>query len=129
MVRKQQGFTIVETLVTIVILGAITTGVAAGFLTIQQLQSKTRIYDMAVRAAQLEIESLRNNNYVTLPIGSSSFTSDLPSDLPNNATGTVVVSEPDSGLKRVDVTINYNYLGRDEQVQLSSMIGILGIAR
>lgn len=130
MLQKQQGFTIIESLTGIVVIGVIVLGVATIFWTGQAHLQRSEAYDAAVREANRKIESMRNNTYSALAAGEiDDFSDELPSSLPSGSTGTVAISEPESGLKRVDVTIEYTVNGQQEEVKMSSMIGILGIAR
>lgn len=100
------------------------------FITTQGLQNQTMYTDYATRAAQREIETLRNDNYASLTPGQNiDFSSQLPSDLPKNSTGTVVVSQPEADLRRVDVTVSYNSGGHQHDVTLSSLIGVIGITQ
>jgi prepilin-type N-terminal cleavage/methylation domain-containing protein len=126
----QSGFTLVELLVTIILIG-LTVGWLSGiFITVQNLQSQSQYTDMAARAAQREIETLRNDNYASLTPGQTiNFTSDLPSGLPKGSTGTVQVSQPVSDLRRVDVTVSYKVNGNQRDITLSSLIGVIGITQ
>jgi len=73
---------------------------------------------------------LRNSNYNSLTIGQNiNFSSSLPTMLPGPRTGTVVVTQPMSGLVRVDVTVAYSDHGISRQVELSSLIGVIGISQ
>lgn len=112
------------------IIGVLISGVATVFIGAQNTQHRTLVLEAATRAGQLQIESLRNNNYSSLVPGEDiDFTSSLPDVLPNDKVGTVKVSEPKPGLRRVDVEITYTNQGKDERVELSSLIGILGITQ
>lgn len=124
---KQQGFTLVELVLTIVAFGFVSAAITELFSGIQLIQSKASYLEVATRAAQQEVESLRNNNYSQLTAGSNiSFT--VPSSLPAGS-GNVAISEPVSGIKRVDVTVSYNDHGQTRQVELSSTIGVIGISQ
>lgn len=126
----QSGFTIVELLVTIIIIGIITASLSSLFISTQNIQKKTTYMDTAIRAAQREVEVLRNDNYSTLTAGQTiDFTSQLPTSLPSSRNGTAVVSEPVADLKRVDVTVTYNEGGKQQKVILSSLIGVIGITQ
>lgn len=130
MLQKQQGFTIIESLTGIMVIGVIVLGVATILWTGQAHLQRSEMYDAAVREANRKIESMRNNTYSALAAGVvDDFSDELPSSLPTGSTGTVAISEPEAGLKRVDVTIEYTVNGQQEEVKMSSMIGILGIAR
>ncbi len=126
---RQAGFTIVELLVTIAIVGITTASLSSLFISIRNVQQQTLHVDAATRAAQREIETLRNDNYASLTPGQViNFTGQLPSSLPN-ANGTVQVSQPAADLRRVDVTVSYQSGGSQRSVQLSSLIGVIGITQ
>lgn len=126
----QSGFGLAEVVVTIALLAIMSIGLTGMFRAIVHIQGSARNQQVATLAAQREIESLRNNNYNSLAAGSTiNFTADLPADLPSPKSGTVAVSEPSSGLKRVDVTVTYNQSGKNKQVIVSSTIGIIGITQ
>lgn len=130
MKKNTHGFTIPELLVVMAIIGVLIAGIASVFISAGQTQARARLLDTATRAGQLQIESLRNYNYTNLTPGEDiNFTDTLPSTLPPDKQGIVRVSEPEPGLRRVDVEITYTTQGREERVALSSMIGILGIAQ
>jgi len=130
MVRKQNGFTIVELVITIVFLGFVVLGISQLYVSIQRIQEQTAYLQAASHAAQTEVESLRNDNYNALTAGQNiDFTAQLPTTLPTPRTGTVVVSEPQAGLKRVDVTITYTEHTHQHKVALTSLIGVIGISQ
>jgi type II secretory pathway pseudopilin PulG len=111
-------------------MGIVLTAVVTLFANIQQAQTHTRYLETATYAAQAEIESLRNLNYNNLTPGQTiNFTNDLPNTLPPGTTGTVTVSEPTPGLRRVDVSVTYAYKAKTRTVKLSSLIGVLGITQ
>jgi len=128
--NHEAGFTVVELLTTIILIGLVTGWLASLFISIQGVQHQTMYADMAMRAAQREIETLRNDNYASLTPGQSiNFTSQLPSRLPGGSTGTVQVSQPATDLRRVDVTVSYKSNGKQRNVTLSSLIGVIGITQ
>lgn len=128
--QRQLGFTIPELLVTIVFMGFAFIGITELYLSIQDIQEQTAYVQIASHAAQTEIESLRNSNYNSLTPGQNiNFTSSIPSGLPGPVSGTAVVSAPMSGLVRVDATVSYTEHGNLHHVELSSLIGIIGISQ
>ena len=128
--QNQNGFTLLELLITIIVLGIAITSISGMYYIMQETQTKSMHYDLAVRAARTEIEDLRNNGYDSLAPGSTiNFTSSLPSQLPANKTGSVSISEPMPGLRRVDVTVTYTDFGQQQSVILSSDIGIIGLGQ
>lgn len=105
-------------------------GLGTLFISIQRVQAQASYVEIANRAAQREVETLRNNTYNSLTPGQAiDFSDQLPEALPPGATGLVVVSEPISGLRRVDVTVRYHYAGSTRNVTLSSLIGVIGVTQ
>ena len=132
LIRKTeaQGFTLIELLITILVLGIAISSMAGMYYLMQETETKSAHYDLAVRAARTEIEDLRNNGYTALtPGGTINFTASLPSHLPSNKSGTVAISEPMPGLRKVDVTVTYTDFGQTQTVELSSDIGIIGLGQ
>ena len=125
---NSRGFTIVELTVTIIFLGFVVLGVSSLYLSIANIQRQSQYTEIANRAAQAEVESLRNSTYNQLTAGQNIDFSSQLSGLPS-ATGTVVVTEPQTGLKRVDVTVSYNAGTQQHNVTLSSLIGVIGITQ
>lgn len=124
------GFTLVELIITISIIGIASIGIASLFYTTQYTQQQSRYVDAATRAAQRQVEILRNNSYNNLQAGQTiNFTADLPANLPSTKSGTAVITEPSDGLKRVDVTVSFTQSGRTQSVKLSSLIGVIGISQ
>lgn len=128
--KKQDGFTIVELIVAIVVVGLMVVGVASLFITIQSTQRKTRLLETATRAGEKKIEELRNETANALTAGSTiDFEDELPDTLPEPREATVTVTEPTPDIKRVDVRITYRDGRNDKEVMLSSLIGTIGIGQ
>jgi prepilin-type N-terminal cleavage/methylation domain-containing protein len=129
--KSNAGFTMVEILVAVVAIGIMIISLANLAIYIGGIQRQTERLTLAKRTAEAKIESLRNNHYNTLtnsppPID---FTNELPADLPSPHSATVTVSEPQSGLKRLDVSISYKDGNNNRQVKFSALIGNIGIAQ
>lgn len=129
-VKKQGGFTLIELIVTIALMGLVIVGLVNLYIMIETSQRKSYHLEIATRAGEAKIESLRNAQYNNLEAGTSmDFSSDLPEDLPSPKTGTVQISEPTSGVKRVDVDITYGSGSNEKVVKQSSLIGVIGIGQ
>jgi hypothetical protein len=111
------------------VIGIVVTTVTGLLMLIQSTQRRTAYLETATRSAQLEMESLRNNDYNNLVAGETvNFTDRLPPSLKNKS-GTMTVSEPLSGLKRIDISVVYYEGSSRQEVNLSSLVGILGITQ
>lgn len=130
MKKHSGGFTLIELLVTIVIAGFVIAAISSLVISIDSTQRSTELLETATRAGEQQIESLRNNSYNTLVPGTDiNFTNQLPARLPTPKNGTVIVTEPIDGVRRVDVTITYRDGDRERNVKLSSLIGQIGIGQ
>lgn len=130
MVKNKDGFGLPELITGILLFSMVSITVIGMAVMIMNLQTDSRYRKSATLAAQREIETLRNSNYASLAAGQTiDFTTDLPSDLPSGKSGTVVVSEPGTGLRKVDVTVSYPRGGNTKEVKLTSIIGQLGITQ
>lgn len=128
--RSQAGFTLVELVVTVVVIGLIIASLGGLYYAMQVSEVQSQHYDMAVRAARTEIEDLRNTGYNNLTPGTNmDFSSSLPSALPPGKKGTVAISQQLADLLRVDVTITYTDYGTPVTITLSSDIGVIGISQ
>ncbi|MGH7237885.1 MAG: type IV pilus modification PilV family protein [Candidatus Saccharimonadales bacterium] len=128
--KNQSGFTLVELMVTIIVLGIAIVGISGLYYGMQVAEVQSQHLDLATRAARTEIEDLRNNGYGTLTPGTNiDFTASLPTALPRDKNGSVAVSQPLADLRRVDVSVTYSDYGKPQTVELSSDIGVIGIGK
>lgn len=128
--KKQSGFTLLELLVTIAVFGFFVVGIINLYIGIEESQRKSYHLEVATRAGEAQIESLRNSQYGNLEADSEIvFTDQLPADLPEPRSAIVNVSEPEPGLKKVDVSITYKDGRGSNTVRQSSFIGIVGIGQ
>lgn len=126
----QSGFTLIELIVTIVVAGLVVAGITNLYIMIEITQRRTYHLDLATRAGERQIETLRNAQYNNLTPGTTlTFTDDLPEDLPSPRSGSVAISEPETNLRRVDVTITYKDGSKTKTVKQSSLIGVIGIGQ
>lgn len=111
-------------------MGLLVVGIVNLYITIETSQRKSYHLEIATREGERQIESLRNAQYGGLVPGEDiDFTNTLSPELPSPRSGTVAVSEPSEGLRRVDVTITYKDGSRTKTVKQSSLIGIIGIGQ
>lgn len=122
--NRQQGFTIVEVIVVIVIL---TIGMAALinlFSSIQSAQRNASYVSIASHAARTEIERLRTTDFNSIQAGSTYPFSQLPSTLPPDSVGLITVSTPTNATlsKQVSATVTYKVGNLEKKVTISAYI-------
>lgn len=125
------GFTIVEIVIAVAVLGVMIVAVTNLVIGVATIQRQNQHLTLASRLAEAKIESLRNNHYNNLvnspPV--IDFADELPADLPEPRSAQVTVSEPDPGLKQLDIVITYREGSRNKSVEMSALIGNIGISQ
>lgn len=129
--NKSAGFTLVEIVVVTSVIGMMIIALTNLVIAIGGIQRQSERLTLASRIAESKIESLRNNHYNNLvnspPV--VDFTNELPANLPEPRSATVTVSEPSSGIKRLDVSISYSDGKLTKNVNLSGLIGNIGLSQ
>ncbi len=126
---SQSGFTIVELLMAMIVIGVMIASISDLYIGIEKSQRKTAVVEAATRAGLEKIERLRNNNYISLVPGSVvDFTSELPDSIPNPRSASVTISEPDSDLRKLEVVVTIPYGGTTRDIRLTSVIGGIGVS-
>lgn len=129
--NNQAGFSIVEIVVGLVVIGIVIISITDIFIATAAMQRQNRNLSLATRAGEQKIESLRNKHYNTLANSPPdiNFTSELPDQLGSPRSAIVTVSEPEAGIKRLDVIITYKEGSRSKTIRLSTLIGNIGISQ
>lgn len=127
--QNEKGFSIVELIVAIVVgvLFIITTNLIIDNYI--HLGDRGRNLTLANAYAEAKMESLRSAGYNTLNNGAASLTSELPAQLDTPKSGTLTVSEPQTGMKQVELSITFNDNGVDRTYTYKSYIGELGVGQ
>lgn len=126
---KNQGFTLIEIVVATVLSGLLVISVTNLFIVTEDTQRQSQRMELATHAGEQKIEGLRNNHYNTLEPGTTiDFTDELP-PLLDSPSGTVEITEPEPGLRRLDVNVTYYDGRRERMVDLTTIIGDVGIAQ
>ena len=124
--RKKAGFTIVEALTALIILGlctvALFTSLHFGFHLVNDIRENI----IASSIMQEEMEELRKSLFVSLPsYGQSTFTNDSLSLL-YNSSGTVTVDQyVDSDILRVALTVAWSPRLKPEKVNIKRMVTLI----
>lgn len=130
-ISNSTGFSLVEIVVATAVIGMMIIAMSNLLIAVSSIQEQNDHLALASRVAEARIESLRNSHYNSLPISPPAidFTSELPEELPGPKIGTVTVTEPNPGMKRLDVSITYHEVNRDKTVQMSALLGNIGISQ
>ncbi len=127
--KSTVGFTIVEILVCMVIAGVVIDSLSRIVISYVALSKSSQYVNVSNAFAEAEVEELRNNGYNSLPIGTTSLTSQLSSQLPRSKSASMVVSSPQTGLKQVDISISYTDQGKTRLSKYTTYVGELGVGQ
>ena len=109
MTHESPGFTLIETLVALVIFGIISMAITSLMVINTQMISENRQSSEAIGYAQELLENLREVPVATLFSGTSTRTS--PAGTNYTITWTVTPDAPAAGRTQVSVTVGWNHKG------------------
>lgn len=126
--KDAAGFSIVELILAIVVgvsfiasLNLVTDNYTA-------LGKRARNLVLVNSYAEAKVEGLRNSGYNSLSIGTTDITSELPNQLPGRS-GSLVISQPQNGIKQVDVSVSYKDGTINRTYAYRTYIGELGVGQ
>lgn len=123
------GFTIVELVITIVLIGIIVPAVAMALTNLATINYQARDQALADLAAQNKVETLRSQGYNSLNVGSVDFSSELPASMGSPKSANYSVSQPRTGMKQVDLTITYTEYKVGKTINYRTYISELGVGQ
>jgi prepilin-type N-terminal cleavage/methylation domain-containing protein len=128
-IKVQEGFTLIELLMTILV-GSILIG-SFTVLIANHSHLSQRGRDLTVANSYIEnkVEEVRSKGYSALNDGTTNLTGELPGELNNPKTGSLQVSSPSVGLKKVTATITYNDQGTAQTYSYTTYVGELGVGQ
>lgn len=122
---KESGFSIVELIVAIVLFGIAIPAVAGLISVLTQMNDRTSDTVAINSIAENKIESLRSKGFNGVPVGTTTFTNELPGYLPTPKTASYVISQLSPSVKVVDVTVTTAGI----QTNFKTYIGELGVGQ
>lgn len=126
---KESGFTIVELLVALIVAAVLVGSVQLIYTNQTYLSERGRDLVLSNAYAEGKMESLRSKGFIGLNDGTTDITSELPSELSPPRSGNMVISTPNTGLKKVTITISYNAQGETKTETYTTFIGELGVGQ
>jgi prepilin-type N-terminal cleavage/methylation domain-containing protein len=125
----QNGFTIVELVVTIVIAGVIIPAVAISLTNLSVVNKIARDKALANMVVQNKVETLRSSGYNSLNNGTTSFVSDLPSTIGSPKSASYTVSSPSTGIKQIDISVSFTEYRVTKNLKFRTYISELGVGQ
>lgn len=127
--KSERGFTVIELLVAIAVVGILVPTLIGFLNTLNRLNDRARDMTVVNSLVENKVEGLRSAGYSAVNNGTVSFSNELPVSLGNPKSATYVVTSPTAGMKQVDITVSYNDHGTTQTVQYRTYIGELGVGQ
>lgn len=127
--KTESGFTIIELLIAIAVVGILVPTLIGFVNTLNRLNDRTRDLAIVNSLAENKIESLRSIGYSGVNDGTVSFTGELPDTLGNPKSASYTVTTPNPGIRQVDLTITYDDHGKNQSVKYKTYVGELGVGQ
>jgi type II secretory pathway pseudopilin PulG len=123
------GFTIVELVIGIILIGIFTATVAMLQSNTARLAERGRDVTSLNSFAEDKIEALRSKGYLSISTGTQDISSELPSELNSPKSATLSVSSVPDAIKQVDLSITYNEQGTTRTYSYTTYIGEIGVGQ
>ena len=122
---SQAGFSIVELVVAIALFAVAIPAIAGLVSVLTQMNDRTSDTIAINSIAENKVEGLRSKGFNGVPVGTTTFTNELPGYLPTPKTASYTVSQLSPSVKVVDVTVTT--AGREARYR--TYIGELGVGQ
>lgn len=140
--QKQGGFSVVELLITLVVIGIIFGAFTTNFVTLQSIfkigsdvqTANTAAFNKLQEYENRTFTTLQNAPYNTTPFNTlvqvEDFTSSLPATLPGTKSAKVYISTyPGLTLKQVVVSVQYGASSNPKKIEYAAFIQRDGVGR
>jgi prepilin-type N-terminal cleavage/methylation domain-containing protein len=127
--KNQEGFTVVEIIVTIVVAAILVFAINSVFTTQTYISQRGRDLALANAYTEGKVEELRSIGFLGLTDGTTNITSELPSELSNPRSGSLVITSQNAATKKAVITITYNEQGKPRTYTYTTYIGELGVGQ
>lgn len=128
MKKNAAGFTVVELIIAMVVGVLFISSMNLVTDNYNGLSKQTRNLVLVNSYAEAKVEGLRNTGYNGINTGTTDISSELPTQL-SHPSGTMTVSQPQAGIKQIDLSISYNDNGISRTYTYRTYIGELGVGQ
>jgi type II secretory pathway pseudopilin PulG len=123
------GYTIVELIISIIVGTILVMAISLYISSHTHLAKRAKDITAVNLYANNKVEALRSKGFLGLTNGTTSLTSELPTELSKPKSGSMVISSESSAIKRVVLTITYNDQGANRTYTYTTFIGELGVGQ
>ena len=126
---SQAGFTIVELLVAIAVIGIMVPSVVTLTASLGRLNDRARDMIIINSLAENKAEGLRSEGFTALNNSTVNFTNELPQTIGSPRSATYTITSPSSSIRQVDMHITYNDHGTTRTLTYRTYVGELGVGQ
>jgi prepilin-type N-terminal cleavage/methylation domain-containing protein len=127
--KTEGGFTIIELLVTIAVVGIMVPTLAGFVTTLDRFNDRARDMVIINSLAENKVESLRSTGFTALNNGTVSFTSELPATIGSPKSASYTITSPNSSIRQVDLAITYSDHGTAKTLNYRTYVGEIGVGQ
>ncbi len=124
---KEGGFTLIEVLITIMMLAVVLTALLSCFIQAFDILTRMKQMTIATQSIQSELELIRSMHYIDILSLDNTYTNDSLSYLEN---GSGVINLEDSvgaEIKKLTVSVTWTYRGKQMQKEVVTYVTKKGI--
>jgi type II secretory pathway pseudopilin PulG len=127
--KKEQGFTVVELVLTIAVFALVIPALVVGMNNLVVINNRARDLALVNMLAQNKVELLRSAGYNSAALGTTSFSSDLPTTLAGPKSASYTITNPEPSIKEIVVTISYKDYSQTKVVNYKTIISEIGVGQ
>lgn len=128
-IKSQKGFTIIELLIAIGVMGFAIPGLAGALLNLTTINNRTRDLSLANIIISNKAEQVRSSGFNSLSAGTVDFSDELPAELASPKSATYDVTIPVAGRADITFTINYKDYNRTRTLTYKTIVSELGVGQ
>jgi len=125
--KSQEGFSLIEILIAIFILGIVSITLISVFIYGFNIVFRTRQVTLATQIAQEGVELVRNLSYDDILLLGSTYDHDSLSELVNGAGALSIENGPGDDIKKLTVSVTWDYRGSNLRKDVVTFITREGV--
>ena len=127
--KNEQGFTAIELLISISMIGIIVPSIIGLTITINRLNNRANDMNVVNSLVENKVESLRSLGFTGLNNGTTTFTNELPPSIDSPRSATYTISSPQPDIRQIDIQISYTDQNKPQSVSYKTYVGELGVGQ
>lgn len=127
--KNQKGFTVIELLIAIAVMGFTIPGLAIALRNLTAINNRTRDLSLSNIIISNKAEQIRSSGFNSLSAGTVDFSNELPSQLASPKSASYTVTNPSAGLAEINLTISYKDYNQTRTLTYKTIVSELGVGQ